>query len=219
MKNKQVFIAHYCENNNTSIEESLIDKDYIITRKKCSGVKVLRYVIREKPDLCILKSAYEDIEGLKIIKEALKKNSKTKFILVFKEINEIDIVVAMQFNVFGCISCNDGKYEVLTCLDKVHNNERYLSKEIYDKIDEDQLSNYTNFTEIQTKIIAYIGFYISSEKIAKKLNISITSVNKEINFIKKQLRLGSNQPLYLWAVKNTNFIEALLVNKFEEEPA
>ena len=213
MKPNHIFVAHHCENSSPYIEQSLKEKNYVITKKNCDGIKVLRYVLREKPDICILKSSYSDLLGLDIIKQAHLKKSKSKFILVFNEVSEIDIVMAKKFNVSGCLSCNDSKEEVLACLDKVHNNKRYFSKEILEKIDNNQIENYTNFTDFQMKVIAYIGFYNSPDKLANKLNVAISTVRKEVDLIKNQLRLTCDQPLHLWAVKNTSFIETLVLSE------
>ncbi len=211
MNNNQVFVAHHCENSSTHIELSLIEKEYSITKKDCSGVKALRYILREKPDLCILRSCYNDLSGLEIVKEALRKKSKCKFILVFNKVNEIDVVMATKLNISGCISCNDSIAESLKCLDKVHNNERYFSKEISKKIDREQFKNYTTFTDFQIKIIAYIGFYNNPERLAKKLNSPIITVNREVDLIKTKLNLKANEPLHLWAAKNTSLIESLVL--------
>ncbi len=213
MKLKHVFVAHHCENSSPYIEHSLKEKEYVITKKNCDGVKILRFINREKPDICILKSSYIDLSGLDIIKQALLKKSQTKFILVFNEISEIDIVMANKFNVAGCLSCDDNKEEVLNCIDNVHNNNLFFSKEIRKKIDKNHLDNYTNFTDFQMKIIAYIGFYNSPEKLAKKLNVAIASVSREVAFIKNQLNLTIDQPLHLWAAKNTSFIETLVLTE------
>ena len=211
MKPNQVFVAHHCEKSSPFIEQFLKEKKYVITRKNCEGIKILRFIIRRKPDICILKSSYNDLSGLDIIKQAHLKKSKTKFILVFNEVSEIDFVLAKQYKVSGCLSCYDSKDEVLSCLDQVHNNKSYFSKEILEKIDKEYIKNYTNFTGFQMKIIAYIGFYNSPEKLAKKLNVAIGSVSKEVDFIKNQLRLTCDQPLHLWAAKNTNLIETLVL--------
>ena len=211
MKNNQVFVAHHCENSSTRIELSLIEKEYIITKKDCSGIKALRYILREKPELCILRSSYKDLSGLEIVKEAIRKKSNSKFIIVFNEVNEIDLAMAAKLNISGCVSCKDSISEVLNCLDKVHNNGHYFSKVIYQKLDKERLKSYTSFTDFQMKIIAYIGFYNNPERLARKLNAAISTVNNEIELIKSQLSLTGDQHLHLWAVKNTRFVESLVL--------
>lgn len=213
MKINQAFVAHHCVNRSSQIEQSLTEKKYLITKKDYDGIKTLRYIIREKPDVCILEASYNELSALDIIKEAKLKNSKSKFIIVFKKVRDIDVVMAKQFDVSGCVSCDDSIEEVLTCLDKVHNNERYFSTEVLQQIDKDSLESYTNFTSLQMKIIAFIGFYNSPEKLAKKLNMAISSVNEEMDLIKNQLRLTHDQSLHLWAANNTSFVETLMLTK------
>jgi DNA-binding NarL/FixJ family response regulator len=213
MKKNQAFIAHHCDNESAHIEQSLKGKNYSITKKNCSGVRALRYINREKPTICVLKANYEDLSGFDIIKQARLKKSKTKFILVFNTLQEIDVVIAKQFNVSGCLSCDDTIEEVKVCVEKIHNNEDYFSKELLEEIDREQIENYSNFTDFQLKILAYVGFYHNPDKLANKLNVAMSTVNQEIALINSQLRLPSDQPLHQWAANNTTFIENLVLSE------
>lgn len=209
MNSKQIFVAHHCKIKSPLLEKSLKEKKYTIVKKNCQGVKILRHIFREKPAICIIKSIYKDLTGLEIIKEAYLKNCKTKFIIVFNEVSEIDVILAKKFNVSGCISTKDSVVGVLTCINKVHNNEHHFSNAILKQIDRKKLNNYKDFTDFQRKIIAFIGFYNSPERLAKKLNVAISKVEQEIKTLKFKLRLPNDQPLHLWAVNNTNFVETL----------
>ncbi len=211
MKPNCAFLARQFVNSSSCIEQLLQEKKYQITRKDCSGVRALRYILREKPSICILKSSYNDLSGLDVVKQAILKKSKTKFIIIFNKISEIDIAIAKKNNVSGCLSCDDSLNEVITCLKAVLKDDDYFSKEILNNIDESYLENYTNFTSFQMKIIAYIGFYDSPEKLAKKLNTGIGAVREEMILIKSQLRLDSKEPLHKWAAQNTSFIETIVL--------
>lgn len=213
MDPRNIFVAYHCKIKSPLLEQYLKENNFSVEKKHCNGMKILKYIFNKKPEICIIKSFYEDLSGLEIIREAYLKKSKTKFILVFNKANEIDVLMAKRFNVSGCISVDDTIADVLTCLESVQNNKHYFSKEILEEIDNEKLKNYTGFTDFQRKIIAYIGFYNSPERLAKKLNVAISTVNKEVRVIKYKLALKKEQSLHLWAAKNTNFIETLMLEE------
>lgn len=213
MESKKIFVTYHCKVKSPLLEQSLKEKKYIVENKNCEGVQILRYIFREKPAICIIKSFHKEISGLEIVKEAFFKDSKTKFIIVFEEVSEIDIALAKRFNISGCIKTSDSIEEALNCLEQVHNNNQYFSNTILEEIDTEILNNYLDFTNFQKKIISYIGFYNTPQTLAKKLNVAISTVNLEINLIKKKLALKEDQPLHLWAAYNTTFIETLMLNQ------
>lgn len=211
MNPKKIFVAYHCNINSPLLEKSLKEKNYSVEKKHYKGVKILRYVLRQKPEICILKSNYEDLSGLDIVKEAYLKRSNTKFIIVFNAASEIDVIMAKRLNVSGCIGTKDPIEDILTCLDRVHNDDHYFSKDILQKMDQEKLNSFTEFTLFERKIIGYIGFYQSPERLAKKLNVAITTINQQVEIIKVKLSLKDEEPLHLWAANNTNFIESLLL--------
>jgi DNA-binding NarL/FixJ family response regulator len=196
MDNNHIIIAH---GNNQFLEgivaEVLIRK-YEITQQFTSGVRALRYILKEKPQIAVLQSQFEDISAFEIIRETRAKASK--------------------MDIAGCIYAGEVLDNLLICLNTVLEGDVFVSKGIKQAKNKDtSLDLLVTLSNTEMKVLTLISIYRKSSKISEKLGVSIRTIEKHRSNIIKKLKINCTvYSLPNWAEKNKELIQALALQNF-----
>lgn len=203
-----------------SLRCSLIDQvDSILldnAKEVYTGVRTLRYILREKPDVAIIDYSFNDLDIFEIVKEVRQKKIKTKFIIVFKDVEYKDFFKVNSLNIHGCLCFNNAPGTFLACLETVVNDGIYVCDNIRKlHIQEGPLQNLKNLTTIEMSILTLVGLYQNASKISEKLHNSTASIEKHCSNIIAKLKLKEDKPsgLRQWAIKNREIIQILALQR------
>ncbi|MGK0386417.1 MAG: two-component system nitrate/nitrite response regulator NarL [Patiriisocius sp.] len=215
MEKVSVLLAHNSPLSLQGIknEISLIQCD--IQKEITSGIKALRYILREQPKLAILDSKFNDICVFEIIKEIKCRGIKTKCVVLFKEENYNNLLIANSLQVDGCVSIKDSFQDISPAILTVLRGKMFISSKLKDlEVVDDSLGKLDDLTQTEITILALIGIYKTSTKISEKLITSVRTVEKHRSNIIKKLQL-QHKPYTLncWAIKHQDVIQSFALQR------
>ncbi len=169
------------------------------------------------PDVVLLDISLPTISGIEVSKILSSDYPQIKKIMLSMYTSEDFIFNSIKSGINGYLSKNTTSDELLQAITKVHKGEEYFSKSILDTILKSYLKSarYDNnnsddklskLTKRENEILLYVVEGSSNPNIAKKLNISIRTVETHKTSILRKLNLHSTVELVKFAIKN-NIIE------------
>lgn len=171
----------------------------------------------EKPDVVLLDISLPTISGIEVSKILSSDFPEIKKLMLSMYTSEDFIFNSIKSGINGYLSKNTTSEELLQAITKVFEGEEYFSKTILDTILKSYLKSakYDNtnsddklykLTKRENEILLNVVEGISNPNIAKKLNISIRTVETHKTSIMRKLNLHSTVDLVKFAIKN-NIIE------------
>ena len=214
MDTNHVIIAHNNQQFLEGIVAKVLKKEYEITKQFMQGVKALRYILREAPDVAVLQSQFDDISAFEIINETRAKGIDVKFIVIFPSTNHKEILLASKMNLAGSIYAGEVLENLLICFNTVIEGDVFVSKKMsISKATDSSVYLLDTLSNSEMKILTLISIYQKSSKISSKLDISIRTIEKHRSNIIKKLDINiKEQTLYDWVHKNKEIIQSLALN-------
>ncbi len=214
MDTNHVIIAHNNQQFLEGIVAKVLKKEYEITKQFMQGVKALRYILREAPDVAVLQSQFDDISAFEIINETRAKGIDVKFIVIFPSTNHKEFLLASKMNLAGSIYAGEVLENLLICFNTVIEGDVFVSKKMsISKATDSSVYLLDTLSNSEMKILTLISIYQKSSKISSKLDISIRTIEKHRSNIIKKLDINiKEQTLYDWVHKNKEIIQSLALN-------
>jgi DNA-binding NarL/FixJ family response regulator len=172
----------------------------------CSnGVSALNLIKLHSPDVAILDINMPGLDGLDVAKKVFNNKLKTKVILLTMH-KEITIYkISKQHNIYGYILKEHACTELEKCLIAIKNGNRYVSEYLQDDLIEDNQKKLTELTQLtlaERKIVALIGEQKTSKQIAELLFLSEKTVERHRTNIIEKLGLPKEKNTLLkWAIQ------------------
>ncbi|MFK5959299.1 MAG: response regulator transcription factor [Lutibacter sp.] len=169
------------------------------------------------PDVVLLDISLPTMSGIEVSKILSSNFPKIKKLMLSMYTSEDFIFNAIKSGVNGYLPKNTTRKELLKAINEVYNGREYFSKSISDTILKSYLKSakygnnisndkLSNLTKREHEILLYVVEGINNPNIAKKLNISIRTVETHKTSIMRKLNLNSTVDLVKFAIKN-NIIE------------
>ncbi|GEQ84650.1 hypothetical protein ULMS_01580 [Patiriisocius marinistellae] len=211
MKSSTIIIAHKDKLRQASIATTMSILDCEVIKTLSTGVRTLRYIVREKPDIAILQSCLGDVSAFEIVKEIASKNIKTKCILIFDEPSYENLLMARSLNIHGCFCENGTAMQMLSSLHAVLGGEKGICEKILDtESDKNNLNNIEMLSDKEIQIMTLFGFYKNKRKVAQKLEFSNKKIERIQKGIASKLNIESSEScLANWAEQNRDLIKTL----------
>ena len=189
-------------------EESIKLEGFSLT-----GKEVIDWYEPEKADILILDINMPEIDGIEVLKIFQKRQIDQKVIVLsgMSEPKLIQEVLALGAN--GFLEKSSASEHIIKAIRTVNKGEKYYSDEIKDSLFE----LYVNDTKIDTnikntvseplterelEILKLITKELSSSEIAKKLSVSVKTVENHRRNLYKKLKVKNVVGLTMYAVKN-----------------
>ncbi len=169
------------------------------------------------PDVVLLDISLPKMSGIEIAKILTKDYPKIKKLMLSMYTSEDFIFNSLKAGINGYLPKNTTREELLKAINEVYMGKEYFSKSIADTI----LKSYLNsakygknitankisiLTKREHEILLYVVEGIANPDIAKRLSISIRTVETHKTSIMRKLNLNSTVDLVKFAIKN-NIIE------------
>lgn len=209
MDNNHIIIAHSHRQFLEGIVSEVLKNQYNIAKKFTSGVKALRYILKDKPEIAIIQSQFSDISAFEIINEARAKDIDIKFVIIFPKSEYKQFLIASKKNIAGCIYAGEVLEDLLDCLNTVLQGEVFVSRGIQSTKPKDtSVDLISTLSATEMKVLTLVSIYRKSSKISNKLDISIRTIEKHRSNIIKKLKINSKvNSLPNWADEHRDLIQ------------
>ena len=195
------------------LEATLSKNSMNVVQSARDGTSALQAIMDHQPDLAIIDVEMPYLTGFAIAEECMKKELKTKFIILSYHKEAEFIVRARNLNISGYLLKEDTGSEIFKCIEHVMRGEFYYSPSIIDKDMDHANKNMARLASLspsEKKILKMISSQLSSQEIADKLHVSERTIEKHRSNIIAKLGLsGQSHGLSLWACEQRSVIMSL----------
>jgi DNA-binding NarL/FixJ family response regulator len=181
-----------------------------------NGAELILAIKDSIPDILILNHNMPEIDGIKATKEAREKFPLAKIIILSSEVNNKNILDALENGASVYLSKNDGHIEIKKAIQGVIENNFYINERVSKvlinnmmekgKINSSFSSNPVAFSKDELKIINLISQEYTTQQIADHIYKSTRTVEKYRTKMFLKVNVQSSVGLIIYAVKN-NLIE------------
>jgi DNA-binding NarL/FixJ family response regulator len=185
--------------------------DLSVVGETGNGKEALDLILQHKPDIALLDISMPDMEGLDVVKSAVKDETcLTEFVILtmFKE--EAYFTEAMDLGVKGYLLKDSAPTEVLACLRAVSDGRPYVSPLVSHYLlkrtaklrPEGRLPSIDDLTTQERRVMKLLSQNKTSREIADELFISVRTVQHHRSNICTKLNLEVYNKLLLLAIEH-----------------
>jgi two-component system, NarL family, nitrate/nitrite response regulator NarL len=185
-------------------EEKLIASIYAAV----NGQDAINLVIQHEIDCVLMDINMPKINGLDATKIIKQQRPDIKIIVISMLSDTPVVIKLLKAGADGFILKNTGREELVRAIEKVMNNEKYLSHELnlnlYNHLGHKKAraSSDTHLTSREKEIIHYIADGMTNHDIADKLFLSTSTVDTHRKNILAKLELKNTAALVKYAAEN-----------------
>lgn len=190
------------------------EKDIDVIDTVANGVKVIRSVRKEKPDVILMDIRMPEMDGV-VCTEIIKENYTDIKIIILTTFDDDEYVFnALKYGASGYLLKGISTKELADAIRKVYHGTAMINEDIASKVvklfSKMAQSNLTiHVDKIQTAdlktaewhMIALVGSGLSNKEMARKLNLSEGTVRNNLSIILNKLGLRDRTQLAIWAVQ------------------
>ncbi len=188
-----------------------------IVGEATNGYELFHILKTATPDVILLDISLPKMSGIEVAKILSSDFKRIKILMLSMYTSEDFIFNALKAGVHGYLPKNTTRDELLLAINEINNGREYFSKSISDTI----LKSYVNkakygekvsqnnlncLTNREREILQYVVEGMSNPDMAKRLCISVRTVETHKTSILKKLDLNNTVDLVKFAIKN-NIIE------------
>ena len=188
-------------------------KDFSIVGEASNGEEVLPLVRKCKPDVAILDISMPKLNGIEATRRIRQDDSSTKILILTIYENEEYIYQMLRAGANGYVLKNAGKEELLSAVRAVAAGDRFFSPGISDlMIDEfikragqhEKKNDKRNdkLTKREEEILRYIAGGMTNQQIAKKLFLSVRTVDTHRTNLMHKLDIHDTAGLVRYAIES-----------------
>jgi len=190
------------------LKDFLIEKKFNLLASAKNGKEALALIKANTPDIAILDIKMPFLTGLEIAEICKADKLPTKIILITFEKDEKIYDDAKILGIYGYVLKEFALDEIEMCITSVIKDTPYFSPELINYIEVSKIpKGLDKLSKTEVKVFRHIGNNKTATEIAKELNISVRTVEKHKNNIRRKLVLDSKSAsLYLCAKENQKFL-------------
>lgn len=187
------------------------DADISVLGETGNGKDALRLVLEKKPDIAVLDISMPGMEGIDVVKEAMKDNScSTEFVILTMYQEEAYFTEAMDAGVKGYLLKDSAPSDILACIQSVADGipyvsplvSHYLVRRTTRRQPRNAKPSIDDLTAQERRVLKLLSQNKTSREIAGDLGISIRTVQHHRNNICTKLNLEGYNKLLQFALEN-----------------
>jgi DNA-binding NarL/FixJ family response regulator len=181
-----------------------------------NGKEAIDHIKKEKPSLAILDINMPELNGLEVSAIITKEQIPTRVIILTMYKDREMIKKAMHSGAYGYILKDFATDEIIDCINKVSNNEKYIGPELQsyysefvqeDKTKQGFLVLLKNLSQAELKTLKLVSQNKSTKEIAELLFLSEKTIeNYRSKICQKLLLPPRNNSLLLWISENKDLL-------------
>ena len=171
------------------------------------GIEGLDMIHRLKPDVLIVDLMMPGLNGLDIIKQAIKQWPRLRIVVLSMQSADSYVVEALNCGASGYVLKETGPSEIIQAIHVVVSGERYLSPKLSQRLIDSSAGKkgitdpYDTLTNREREILHLIVEGLTSPRIAKKLFLSPRTVELHRSRIMKKLDLHNQTDIFRYALE------------------
>ncbi len=188
-------------------------KDYKVIGMAKDRNEALNLLDNTSPDLAIVDLNLGQEDGLELIKDILVIHPQTKILVLSMHDERFYAERALKAGAKGYIMKEEAEAQVINAIKTVNNGDIYLSENEKNRLQElsegkqggtDRFDTISTLSDRQLQIFTLVGKGLGTVEIAKKLNLSIKTIDTHKENIKAKLHCASSAELRQMAIEWTN---------------
>ena len=188
-------------------------KDYKVIGMVKDRNEALNLLDSTSPDLAIVDLNLGQEDGLELIKDILVIHPQTKILVLSMHDERFYAERALKAGAKGYIMKEEAEAQVINAIKTVNNGDIYLSEKEKNRLQElsegkhdssDRFDTISSLSDRQLQIFTLVGKGLGTVEIAKKLNLSIKTIDTHKENIKAKLHCASSAELRQMAIEWTN---------------
>jgi DNA-binding NarL/FixJ family response regulator len=178
------------------------------------GYEALRLIKEKKPDIVLLDIAMPGLNGLEVADRIRKEFPEVRVIILSMYVNEEYVLQAMRVGAAGYLMKDSKSEELELAIKAVAGGKTYLSSPVSKKVIEDYIKQplkkgpianrtgvYERLTPRQREVVQLITEGYTTKEIAKKLNVSIKTIDAHRTQIMERLDIHDVASLVRYAIQ------------------
>ncbi|MCX6083042.1 MAG: response regulator transcription factor [Chloroflexi bacterium] len=182
--------------------------DFVVVGEASDGEEALRLMVELSPDIAFLDVMMPNMNGIEAARIAQQRGLKTKLIFLSMHANSTYVVRALQSGAMGYVLKDSDFEEILAAIQNALDGKRYLSTKIASDVLEVLLNAEMDKNELldvlstrEREVLQYIAEGNTNAAIAKKLDLSVRTIEAHRAHIMTKMRFNSNADLVRCAVQ------------------
>lgn len=169
-----------------------------------NGNQAVQACVKHQPDILILDLSMPDGSGLPVIEKIKKESPKTKTIVLTMHLDIEWIKSSISAGALGYIVKKYAETELLMAIRSVYQGIPFIKtaseSELLPK-DQAKLAEDSTLSERELEVLKYIAYGYTYEEIAKKIFVSVKSVETYRGRIAKKLTLDTRAKMVRYALE------------------
>lgn len=182
--------------------------DFVVVGEASDGEEALRLMVELSPDIAFLDVMMPNMNGIEAARIAQQRGLKTKMIFLSMHANSTYVVRALQSGAMGYVLKDSDFEEILAAIQNALDGKRYLSTKIASDVLEVLLNAEMDKNDLldvlstrEREVLQYIAEGNTNAAIAKKLDLSVRTIEAHRAHIMTKMRFNSNADLVRCAVQ------------------
>ena len=183
--------------------------DFKVVGEAGDGLQALEMVEKVQPQVLVIDVVMPGLTGLEVTQRVKRQWPAVKVIILSMQNNEAYVVSALKNGASGYILKDTGPEELVDAIRTVVKGERYLSKQLSERIinayvskmDEAEVDPYDTLTNREKEVLHLVAEGFTNQEIAERLFISPRTAELHRSNVLNKLSLKNQVDLVRFAIK------------------
>ena len=172
-----------------------------------TGDEALEKILNSDYDVILLDIAMPGMNGLKVLKEALKVKPDQKILILSMYSEDQYAVRALRAGAYGYITKSEATKELLVAIQKVSSGKKYINTDAAEKLlfqmtRSPQGESHLDLSEREYQVMKLIALGYTVKQIAEGLELSVSSVSTLRSRLLKKMNMKSNADVTQYVLEN-----------------
>jgi len=187
-------------------------EDFDVIAEAADGEEAVRLIIEKKPDVAILDISMPVVNGIEATRQVRRASPKTKILIFTIHENEEYVYQMVAAGANGYVLKDAGKNDLIAAVRAIQYGGRFFSPGVSRLIIDEFVrrsrepapaaSEPTGLTGRESEILQYIASGLTNAEIARKLFLSVRTVNTHRTNLMHKLDVHNTAGLVRYAMEN-----------------
>jgi two-component system, NarL family, nitrate/nitrite response regulator NarL len=192
----------------TGLEQLFHAAGFQVVARCTDGDEALKAVKRCRPDIFVTELILPRRDGIRVIRELRRNDSKTKVVVLTSGVDEHRLAEVLPLGIDGVLLKDMPTHLLSECINKVYSGARWVEKQSAGRMLEQllrkeiatrQLSR--DLTPRELEVVRFVAAGHKSKVIAERLFVKEATIKVHLHNIYKKLHVDSRVALTLYAQK------------------